>query len=180
VASGFDTRALVARLNSEASLWNRHGERKRVYAHAGMSDIWVRYNSIENLGPAFNDAHESVWYPVYYEVPEFKGLIDDVYELVGGRRLGGVLVTRIPSGKQVLPHRDAGWHAEYYEKFALQLQGHPDQAFCFDGQELRPATGDLYTFNNSYTHWVKNDSPIDRITMIICIKRDDNNVLHRV
>lgn len=179
IASGFDTSALVQNLQRD-SLWNRHGERKKVYAHSGMSDIWVRYNDITNLGPKFNDEHESVWYPVYEEVHEFKPLIEDVYELVVGKKLGGVLVTKIPPGRSVLPHRDSGWHAEFYEKFALQIQGHPDQAFHFEDQELRPLTGDLYTFNNSYTHWVTNDSPIDRITMIICIKRDKENVLHRV
>lgn len=180
VASGFETGPLVRRLQSDATLWDRHILRKGVYAHAAMSDIWVRYNDIKNSGGDFNGPHESVWYPVYDEVSEFKPLIDDVYELVMGTRLGGVLVTKIPPGGSILPHRDSGWHAAYYEKFALQLIGHPDQSFQFEGEKLSPLSGDLYTFNNSYTHWVTNDSPVDRITMIICIKRDDKNVLHRV
>lgn len=179
VASGFDVQPLVTAL-ADPLLWDRIRFRKEAYEHSKMSDIWVRYNDIANLGPDFNEQHESVWYPVYHEVPEFRPLIFDVMGLVFGERLGGVLVTKIPPGESVKPHVDRGWHAGYYEKFALQLQGHPEQSFNFEGESLVPASGDLYTFNNSFPHWVVNDSPIDRITMIICIRREDTNVLHRL
>lgn len=141
-----------------------------------MSDIWVRYNDINNLGPKFNDEHESVWYPVYYEVPDFRRLIFDVFSFVEGERLGGVLVTKIPPGGSVKPHIDHGWHARYYDKFALQLQAEVGQAFCFEDEILQSDTGDLYTFDNSKTHWVVNDSPVDRITMIICIRKPNNGL----
>lgn len=179
VASGFDVKPLVAAL-ADPGLWDRIRFRKEAYEHSQMSDIWVRYNDIKNLGEHFNDEHESVWYPIYHEIQEFRPLVFDVMGLVFGERLGGVLVTKIPPGQEVRPHVDFGWHARYYEKFALQLQGHEAQSFNFEGEKLVPKTGDLYTFNNSFQHWVVNDSPIDRITMIICIKRDPSNVMHRV
>jgi aspartyl/asparaginyl beta-hydroxylase (cupin superfamily) len=90
---------------------------------------------------------------------------------VGGKQLGGVLITRIPSGGEVQPHVDHGWHAGHYEKFAVQLRGNQEQAFCFEDAELRPEPGDLYTFDNARLHWVTNDSDSERITLIVCIRR---------
>jgi hypothetical protein len=169
INSGWDVERLTVNLLEHPEYWNRHGWRKQAYAHTDMSDIWVRYNDIKNLGPHFNDEHQSVWYPVADEVPELKKLSDDVLRFVQGDRLGGVLITRIPPGGSVKPHIDYGWHARFYDKFAVQLRADVGQAFCFEGEILQPETGDLYMFDNSKLHWVVNDSPTDRVTMIICI-----------
>jgi aspartyl/asparaginyl beta-hydroxylase (cupin superfamily) len=85
--------------------------------------------------------------------------------------LGGVLITKIPPGKQCYPHIDQGWHAHYYEKFAYQVQAHPDQSFNVETEVLHTRSGDLFWFDNSHTHWVENPSDEDRITMIVCLRR---------
>lgn len=90
--------------------------------------------------------------------------------IVGGDRLGMVLITRIPPRGRVEPHIDSGWHAGYYAKYAVQIKGNAGQAFHFDGESLSPEPGDLYTFDNSKLHWVTNDSDEERITCIICIR----------
>jgi quercetin dioxygenase-like cupin family protein len=92
--------------------------------------------------------------------------------LVRGDSLGGVLITRIPPGKQVYPHIDGGWHAKTYDKFALQIAAHPQQAFCYEDGQYVTAAGDLFWFHNQESHWVLNESPCDRITMIVCVKLD--------
>jgi len=122
------------------------------------------------MGPKFNDKHFSVWYPVSDELPLTKNLALDVHKEIGGE-LGGVLVTKIPAGKQVYPHVDRGWHAGYYEKFAVQIACAPGQRFCFADGALSPAEGELYQFDNSKVHWVLNPSAQDRITLITCIRR---------
>lgn len=138
-----------------------------------MSDVWVRYNAWENyrgdLG-AFNEPHRSVWYPAFHRLPSIKAALSAVLMRVGGGRLGGVLITRIRPGGRVLPHVDGGWHARYYDKYALQLQGNAQQAFCFEGHSLSAEPGELYTFDNSRLHWVYNMSDEDRMTLIICIR----------
>jgi hypothetical protein len=176
INSGWDVERLTINLLDHPEYWNRYDFRKKAYAHTDMSDIWVRYNDPKNIGPKFNDEHESVWYPIAWEVPELQSLSRDVLRYVNGTQLGGVLVTRIPPGGMVKPHIDYGWHARYYDKFALQLKAEVGQAFCFEDEVLQPETGDLYTFDNSKLHWVVNDSPVDRVTMIICIKRPEENV----
>lgn len=118
------------------------------------------------------ESHESVWYPVIRSLPSLKSLIFETMRYFECERLGGVLITRIPPGGEVKPHRDGGWHATYYEKIAVQLKSAPGQAFCYaDGQfECEPGT--VYAFDNSQEHWVSNRSDVERITCIICVKRD--------
>jgi hypothetical protein len=65
---------------------------------------------------------------------------------------------------------DGGWHARHYRKLALQVKGNDQQAFCFEDGEFRADPGDVYEFDNSRLHWVVNDSPTDRITMIVCVR----------
>lgn len=141
--------------------------------HLAVSDIWVRYNDWANFTgdiQAFNAKHVSTWYPVVHKIPAAWSLARKVLHRVGGEYLGGVLITKIPPGGEVKPHIDTGWHAGHYRKYAIQVKGNKDQAFHFEGEELRPEPGDLYTFDNSRLHWVKNDSYSDRITLIICIR----------
>jgi hypothetical protein len=175
IAAGFDVRPLLGQLEAHPELWNAHRERLEQYGspHSGVSDIWVRYNPWENYTgdwAAFHEEHESAWYPAVTKIPAAWSLSRRVMRRVGGSRLGGVLITRIPPGGSVAPHIDQGWHARFYGKYAIQVEGGPDQAFCFEDAELRPEPGDLYTFDNSRLHWVRNDSDHNRTTLIICIR----------
>ncbi len=176
IAEGFDVSGVVAELEASPELWNEHRERTTLYngPHGGVSDIWVRYNDFANFDgdlAAFNEPHESVWYPGSLKLPTVRSLVYDVMRVVEGDVLGGVLITKVPPGGRVEPHIDGGWHAGFYGKFAIQIKGNQQQAFHFEDAELRAEPGDLYTFDNSKLHWVTNDSDSDRITLIICIRK---------
>lgn len=157
--------------------WDLHTDRTKRYGtpHEDVSDIWVRFRDLSEMGDDkvafFNGEHRSVWYPCADEMPAVVELVGKVFRDVGGKELGGVLVTRIPPGGEVKPHTDGGWHARHYEKFAVQIKGNEKQAFCFDSASLSASPGQLYTFDNSKVHWVTNDSDHDRMTLIICIRR---------
>lgn len=168
----FDVDPLRAQLEANPHLWDQYRWRTEHprSPHREVSDIWIRYNAIENLGPAFNDPHESIWYPVTDKLSAARLLAEQMMEFTQSAKLGGVLITKIPAGKQVYRHMDGGWHAGHYEKFAIQIQGNHQQAFCFEGEELRALPGQSYWFRNQFPHWVKNDSDEDRITLIICIR----------
>jgi quercetin dioxygenase-like cupin family protein len=171
----------VASLEGSA-WWNFHGPRREKYAHNQTSDLWVRYNDWANYDEekglhAFNLEHESVWYPVSTDIPELQQIVLEVLRGIGDEvELGGVLITRIPPGGEVAPHRDVGWHAEhYYDKYAVQLLGNADQSFNFEGHSLSPEPGEVFWFNNQEKHWVYNDSKEDRMTMIICVRPKDES-----
>lgn len=164
---------LHAQLLEHPELWNQHQARTEQYAHAGVSDIWLRYNDLANFKgdlATFNEEHESTWYPSFDLLPAATEIVFNTMRFVFGERLGGVLITKVPPKGRVAPHLDLGWHAKKYQKFAVQICANDEQAFCFDEMQLITAPGDLYTFDNQKLHWVENDSDEDRITMIICIE----------
>lgn len=169
ITGALNVAPLLWAIQANPQLWNAERQRTadQESPHHHVDDIWVRYSGTpKEPGP-----HESIWYPAA-EVLPVRDLVYPLMNFVKGERLGGVLLTRIPAGKQCAPHADKGWHAEYYDKFAIQVQSAPGQFFCFDNERLEPMPGDLYTFDNSHTHWVTNDTPHDRITLIVCIKTD--------
>lgn len=167
----FEVAAARAEL-ADPAVWDRYRWRTDhpQSPHREVSDIWMRYNAIEHLGPRFNEEHTAVWYPIAEQLPYTKRLAEEMFATVSGVQLGGVLVTKIPAGRQVYPHVDRGWHAGYYQKFAIQIAGHKDQAFCFENESLSALSGEAYEFRNDVPHWVVNPSPEDRITLIVCVR----------
>lgn len=173
VTAGVNVTPVVEAIAAHPELWNQYTTRTEIYEHSQVSDIWVRYNAFENFTgdrEAFNTEHDSVWYPAA-EALGIKPFLLDFMRLVEGTRLGGVLITKIPPGGRVAPHVDRGWHTQYYEKFAIQLMGNLKQAFHFEGESFSALPGDCYTFDNSVSHWVTNDSESDRMTLIVCVRR---------
>jgi len=175
LASGFAVAPLVKQIEENPQVWNTHRMRTELYGtpHNGVSDIWIRYNDWRNFTgdiAEFNGPHISTWYPVCDILTEARPLVEKVVEIAGKETLGGVLITKVPPGGSVKPHIDQGWHAGHYEKFAVQLKGNKEQAFCFGDSSLSPLPGDIYTFDNSKLHWVTNDSDEDRMTMIVCLR----------
>jgi hypothetical protein len=163
--------ALHWALQEHPELWNENTARTEPVdsPHHGLSDIWARWAP---AGVDGSQPHDAVWYPCVSVLPIIP-IVRQLMTYVKGTRLGGVLITRIPPGGMCRPHTDPGWHARYYEKFAVQVTSAPGQKFCFDDEELEARPGDVYWFDNSHTHWVVNDSRYERITAIVCIKRGD-------
>src|SRR6266576_7118777 len=98
IASGIDVSAVALALARQPELWNEHNQRKE-YAgssHVGTSDIWVRYNDLENLTDdyqAYTQEHDSVWHPAYAKLPQLRPIIFALMAQVEAVRLGGVLIT---------------------------------------------------------------------------------------
>lgn len=172
-----------------------------VPVHNAVSDIWVRYrswtdwlsiraewthqvrpinqgqserdtNELAAIQQFVGEAHDSVWYPAAAALRSLRTLIFELVHTFEVERLGGVLITRIPPGGEVKPHIDRGWHAGYYEKIAVQLKSAPDQFFCYADGCFECEPGTVYAFDNSFQHWVENRSDQERITCIICVRRD--------
>jgi hypothetical protein len=167
--------ALAERLQDD-SLYGLHNARKYNEIHSDMTDIWVRYNHIDNLGEHFNDEHESVWYPVAFEIPELWDIVFSLMGAVCGERLGGVLITKLKPGGKILPHMDEGWHAGYYEKFFIPIQNDKGAIFCWEDMTIEPEPGEVWQFNNNVKHWVENNSERDRIAMIVCIRTAERSI----
>ena len=156
-------------------LWDKYPQRRTAEAspHSEMTDIWVRYKNPDECiktgdWSAFTKEHKSDWLE---DIPNVKTIASRMMEFVGGDKLGGILITKLPAGGKIQPHTDAGWHAEYYDKYYIPIKNCKGAKFCFDNCEIDPDEGDVYAFRNDNNHWVKNDSSEDRIAMIVCIKQ---------
>ena len=174
IEQGLNVAPLLWALQENPQLWDQHRARTEHpnSPHYGLSDIWARWAA---PGVDGSQPHESVWWPA----ADFLPVRELVFPLMGrlrGEKLGGVLITKIPAGKECKRHSDPGWHARHYEKFGVQIQSAPGQAFCFDGEALETRPGDVFWFDNAHPHWVPNPTPHDRITMIVCIRRERQEV----
>jgi hypothetical protein len=170
LGKGIPVEAMQAALAAHPELWDQHTARTEHpdSPHHGLSDIWARYAESATAGA---EAHKSAWYPCADVLP-VRELTYPLMSLVDGDELGGVLITKIPAGKECRPHVDHGWHARYYQKFAIQIHADPGQTFHFEDGSLVTEPGDLFTFDNAYMHWVTNPTAYDRVTMIVCIRTE--------
>lgn len=156
-------------LLTNPQLWNQQPGRTEHpdSPHHGLDDIWVRFGGQDDAQSGL--PHLPHWY-ASADVLGIKPLLRDLMHEVGGDMLGGVLITRIPPGATCKPHKDLGWHALQYRKYAIQIASAPGQKFCFEGEDLETAPGDLFWFENQSTHWVINPTNYERITLIACIE----------
>ncbi|MBT2322519.1 aspartyl/asparaginyl beta-hydroxylase domain-containing protein [Variovorax paradoxus] len=170
---GLNVDAIQRALAEHPELWDQRTDRTAPEGspHHGLSDIWARFADPDTMQA--DGSHDSVWYPPADVLP-VRDMVHPLMYAVRGERLGGVLITRIRPGQVCKPHTDPGWHARYYDKYAIQIEATPEQAFHFEGESLVTRPGDVFWFDNAYTHWVTNDSQRDRITMIVCIRTERN------
>lgn len=175
IYNGLDIELAAKELDKNAHLFGEFNARKDAsLVMAQMDDIWLRYGDPSGMIATgdyskMSDEHDSVWLK---DLPECRKLCFELMALVDGERLGGVLISRLPVGGEMLPHTDAGWHAEYYDKYYVPIKNEDGSVFGFDEGNINPVLGDVWAFDNSYNHWVKNDSNQERIAMIVCIKQE--------
>lgn len=176
IAEDMRVSPLLAEIDEHPEVWDRHRDRLtwENSPHRETKDAWLRYADPEVIHAPdfFQRSHESIWYPAADLLPSLKPLVFDQMRQVNGERLGGVLMTYLPSGGTVYPHHDRGsWHSEYYgTKTWTVLRGN---TYCFNKCEdetivMKP--GESWTFSNLLTHSVKNMGPSSRIVLITCMR----------
>lgn len=177
VAKQIPVQLLLNELDASPDLWDERPERRHGPSpHRESSDIWVRYADPHWLARTndFAGPHQSTWWPVVDRIPAVFAIWDNVrWALSGELEFGGVLITRIPAGKQVYPHHDRGtWHAEHYDlKVWLPLRANP---LCVNGvedEEMVWRPGEAWSHDNLTTHWVRNEGTTERICLIMCFRR---------
>lgn len=171
----FGVSQLVSQLECNPELWDDFDLRTNHprSPHREMSDIIVRYNDRVNFDgdrARFNEEHTAVWWPSVDALPAVLPIVFELMHRVQGERLGMVLITRQPAGATCYPHVDTGWHARHYEKYAVQLKSAPGQRFHVGDISLETEPGECFWFDNSIPHSVDNQTPHERMTMIVCIR----------
>lgn len=162
---------LLLSILKQPNLWDSNTIRTshKGSAHKDASDILIRFNDLEKSINILNDL-DNIYYPAFALLPQIRPLIFDLMRFVEGERLGRVVITRLPVGGRILPHKDEGKSAEYYKRYHIFLQNYEGAEFRCGNEIICPNAGDIYWFNNLIEHEIVNNSIDDRITLIIDIK----------
>ena len=180
VSSGIDTAAALAQLEAQPSLWNATpGRRGPTSPHRETQDIWLRWRDPDVGSPS--RPGPIIHWPAWFALPAVAEIVKPLVLICAAEELGGVLITKIPSGGQVYPHHDrGGWHAEHFNcKLYVPLRGPAECVnYCEDEQAVMKA-GEAWRFDNLKTHWVVNDDDEDRVTLIICMRTESRPMSSR-
>jgi hypothetical protein len=124
------------------------------------------------------DQHECVDQPIYGSIPEARQLVMNLFAYVGGTRLGRVMINRVQPGGRIFKHADTLDHANYWHRHHICLQSAPGVVFSAGDEQVWMAPGEAWWFDNGKgeegdarpEHEVINNSPVERIHMVIDIR----------
>lgn len=175
IAEGIEVAPLLTQLEACPELWGQHPGRTREGSpHFGIPDIWVRYRARDEITePAkANEPHFASFYPAWYDLPALHPIAFGLMTRLNATYLGGILITKIPAGKEVKPHTDlGGWHAQNMPlKVYVPLQSNPLCVNYCGGDSVVMKTGEAWSFDNLVEHSVVNGGDEDRITLICCFR----------
>lgn len=82
--------------------------------------------------------------------------------------LMAVRLLRLGAGSEIKEHKDAELNYEQGEvRIHIPVQTHEDVAFFLDGERLAMREGECWYTNVNLPHGVRNDSPVDRIHLVL-------------
>ena len=168
---------MAHRLHRTPELW-REDTYLRDYPQGPFGDtetVFIRFPpaSVTELERNERDQHECVWMDGAIYVPEARQLALWLMSLVGGERLGRVMINKLRPGGRIYPHADTPAHANYWDRYHLVVQSLPGNQFRCDDETIHMPTGTVWHFRNELEHEVVNNSADDRIHIVCDIRITD-------
>ena len=176
IARDIPVQPLLGQIDAHPELWGSRGARQRGDSpHREATDIWLRYMDPELIGRHdISKPHESVWYPEAHILTGVFPIVQRLRLAVGAPvELGGVLMTRIPAGREVYWHHDRGpWHAEWYDlKAWLPLRANEGCVNHVEDEAMIWRVGEAWHHSNMLPHKVENRGDAERICLIVCMRK---------
>jgi hypothetical protein len=191
IKDGMDVAALALAVSMDPARWQAD-DFLRKYPQGPFGDtdtIMLRFPEIadfsrdktgkkielykQNKLPGY-DQHESIFQPAWDQLPQAHDFVFDLARFARATRIGRVMINRIRPGGRIFRHADTPEHVRYWRRFHLVIQGQPGAViYCgedSDGSKdeaLQMLTGRLFWFRNELEHEVRNESSVDRISMVI-------------
>jgi hypothetical protein len=152
---------------AETDAWSRDDYRQKVYAvHKDTNSIPLIW-SANTWRPG--DEVERMSYP---ELEKYQGLVDEIAGKFPGYTVSKAMFAKLPAGKSIPGHIDSIPILRHSRRFHVPIVTHEDVAFSVDGKVFHLETGHLYEINNCLFHTVENNSPCDRIHLIVDLLPD--------
>jgi len=175
LAEGIPVDEALDQILAQPHLWDRDPERTSLpnSPHTQSSDIWLRFRPKQELTePArFGDPHFAAFYSAWHDLPALHPIVFHIMAMVQAVYLGGILITRIPPGKAILPHADKGWHPEFMNcKAYVILQANEQCLNRCEDETVIMKPGEAWLFNNLVTHSVENRGEKERIALITTMR----------
>lgn len=180
VASKVDVGPLVLSYRRRAELW-KEDTYLRDYPQGPFGEvetIMLRFpvKTVHETEQALKDhllhydQHECIDYPPYKLLTDARPIVMNLMAYVGGERLGRVMINKVAPGGSVFPHADSPVHANYWDRFHVVLESEPGVIFRAGDERVYMPVGTVWWFDNSKEHEVLNNSPADRVHMIVDIR----------
>ena len=180
ITTGVDVLPLRHALMLVPELWDKYSLRKRAEQHAGVQSIILRCNPYSK-GQDINDVLFGTHcenYPAAALLPRAWRLVMGLMAQVEGEELGRVVIARARPGETVHPHTDlipnapagAVQPAEYYQRYHIVVQSQPGCVFTCGDESVQMGIGEVWWFDNTKVHSVVNNSPDDRVHLIVDIR----------
>lgn len=147
--------------------------------HREAEGILLRFHDIkgmtnpEEILRIMFHRREVVYFPAWYGLPSAQNLVFTLMLRLGATRLGKVMLTKLPSGGVIHPHKDEGRYAEYYSRFHVCLAGGDGNEFIIEDEIQTMRTGEIWQTANTRRHTVVNNMPTDRIHLIIDLRLEN-------
>lgn len=172
IAENVDVIPLLHSLAQNPDLWNENSLRTEYpeSPHHEADDIWVWFNKQHDNPADTVDDIQTVPYRAWDALKPIRPLVFDLMRRVEGVQLGRVIISRLPPGGVIAPHKDEGAPASFYTRYQLALQSGPGCLFHIEDETVNFRSGDLYWIDNRSTHSVVNNSSDDRIALVMDVR----------
>lgn len=177
IAPNTDVLPIMMALQTRPDLWNQHRFRTTYNGtpHKDVDDILLRYSSADKQEiQAVIEDSLPVFYPAWDDLPQVRPVVFDLMRRFEAVALGRVVISRLPPGGVIAPHRDA--EGAYTDtdgglRFHVVIQGLPGSLYHCGPETVQMLTGQVWWFNHREVHSVENNSADDRIHLMVDMQK---------
>lgn len=98
-----------------------------------------------------------------------KPMVLDLMRGVSGVQLGSIVIERLQPGRRIAPHVHKD---EWYTRYQIVLQGLPGALFTCGDESVNMRTGEIWWCDERAEHFSINNSPDDRVHMLVDVRID--------
>lgn len=169
VTTNLDVLPLLYAVSNQPHLWNQDPVRTTHpgSVHSAVSDILAFFQRPGYDASSGDVNHECEPRPAWWALPELRPLVFGLSARVLATRVGRVMITRLPPGKEIPPHRDHPAQTAYYNRFHIILCSPPECVFQIEEEQVCMRPGECWRVDNSKEHAVYNQGSTERWSLIV-------------